>query len=117
MSSRLPGSYELNWNCCAPDKQGKPCSFSNYGKNEVDVFAPGTEIISVTAGNEYTESQGTSIAAPVVTAVAAMIRAYFPKLKASQVKEILIKSVRPMQVKGLCVSGGIIDALQAEACI
>ena len=97
----------------ASDKQGKPCSFSNYGKNEVDVFAPGTEIISVTVGNEYTESQGTSIAAPVVTAVAAMIRAYFPKLKASQVKEILIESVRPMRVKGLCVSGGIIDALQA----
>lgn len=97
----------------ASDKRGKPCAFSNYGKQEVDVFAPGAEITSVTVGNEYTESQGTSVAAPVVTAVAAMIRAYFPKLKASQVKEILIKSVRPMQEKELCASGGIIDALQA----
>ena len=97
----------------ASDKQGKICSFSNYGKNKVDIFAPGTEITSVTLGNEYTESQGTSIAAPVVTAVAAMIRACFPKLKASQVKEILIRSARPMQEKGLCASGGIIDALQA----
>lgn len=97
----------------ASDKQGRPCSFSNYGKKEVDIFAPGMEITSVTVENEYMESQGTSIAAPVVTAVAAMIRAYFPKLKASQVKEILIRSARPMQEKGLCASGGIIDALQA----
>ncbi|WP_077155637.1 S8 family serine peptidase [Bacteroides bouchesdurhonensis] len=97
----------------ASDKQGKMCSFSNYGRKEVDVFAPGEDITSVTAGNEYMKSQGTSVAAPVVTAVAAMLRAYFPKLKAAQVKDILIKSVRPMQEEGLCTSGGIVDALQA----
>lgn len=97
----------------ASDKQGNPCLFSNYGKKEVDVFAPGEEITSVTVGNEYMKSQGTSVAAPVVSAVAAMIRAYFPKLKAWQVKEILIKSARPMQQQELSVSGGIIDALKA----
>lgn len=97
----------------ASDKRGNPCSFSNYGKKEVDVFAPGEDITSVTVGNEYIKSQGTSVAAPVVSAVAAMLRAYFPKLKAGQVKEILIKSVRPMQQEELCVSGGIIDAMKA----
>lgn len=95
------------------DKQGKRSSFSNYGKKEVDVFAPGEDITAVTIGNKYMSSQGTSIAAPVVTAVAAMIRVYFPKLKAAQVKEILIKSAHPMEEKGLSVSGGIVDALQA----
>lgn len=97
----------------ASDKNGNPCSFTNYGKKEVDVFAPGEEIASVTVGNAYTTSQGTSVSAPIVTAVAAMIRAYFPKLKAAQVKELLIKSARPMQKKGLCSSEGIIDAYQA----
>lgn len=97
----------------ASDKQGNLCSFSNYGKKEVDIFAPGEDITSITVGNEYMKSQGTSIAAPVVSAVAAMLRAYFPKLKAGQVKEILIKSVRPMQQEELCVSGGIIDAMKA----
>ena len=77
------------------------------------MFAPGEDITAVTIGNEYMSSQGTSIAAPVVTAVAAMIRAYFPRLKAAQVKEILIKSAHPMDEKGLSASGGIVDALQA----
>lgn len=97
----------------ASDKQGNACSFSNYGKQQVDVFAPGEDITSVTVGNEYMKSQGTSIAAPIVSAVAALIRAYFPKLKAWQVKEILTKSTRPMQQEDLCASGGIIDALKA----
>lgn len=97
----------------ASDKRGKMCSFSNYGRQEVDVFAPGMDITSVTVGNEYMKSQGTSVAAPVVTAVVAMLRAYFPKLKAAQVKDILIRSARPMQEEGLCTSGGIVDALQA----
>ena len=42
-----------------------------------------------------------------------MLRAYFPRLKAAQVKEILIKSVRPMKTPGLSASGGIVDALEA----
>ena len=67
-------------------------SFSNYGKLNVDLFAPGLEIYSTVPKNEYKVLQGTSMAAPEVTGVAAMIRSYYPELSASQVKHILMNS-------------------------
>lgn len=70
-------------------------SFSNYGKTNVDVFAPGVKIWSTTPNNEYEFMQGTSMAAPEVTGVAAMIRSYYPKLTASQVKHVIMDSGLP----------------------
>ena len=66
--------------------------FSNYGKSNVDVFAPGVKIYSTTPLNTYEYLQGTSMAAPAVAGVAATIRSYFPKLSAKQVKQILMNS-------------------------
>ena len=66
--------------------------FSNYGKYNVDVFAPGTNIWSTKPNNTYQFLQGTSMAAPAVTGIAALIRSYYPKLSAPQVKRIIIKS-------------------------
>ncbi len=66
--------------------------FSNYGKNNVDTFAPGVKIWATTPSNTYEYLQGTSMAAPAVSGVAALIRSYYPKLKASQVKQILMDS-------------------------
>ncbi|TPN87827.1 S8 family peptidase [Aquimarina algicola] len=66
--------------------------FSNYGKSNVDVFAPGVKIWSTTPNNSYEYLQGTSMAAPAVAGVAALIRSYYPKLKAAQVKQILMNS-------------------------
>ena len=68
-------------------------SFSNFGEKSVDLFAPGTAIYSTAPGNNYTIQSGTSLACPVVTGVAALLKAYFPKLTARQLKEILMKSV------------------------
>jgi subtilisin family serine protease len=70
-------------------------SFSNYGKINVDVFAPGAKIYSTTPENEYDTKGGTSMAAPAVAGVAALIRSYFPKLTASQVKSVLMASGLP----------------------
>jgi subtilisin family serine protease len=67
-------------------------SFSNYGKRMVDVFAPGLEIYSTIPNNEYEELQGTSMAAPQVAGVAALIRSYYPELSAKQVKQIIMNS-------------------------
>ncbi|MBU2948313.1 S8 family peptidase [Zobellia uliginosa] len=67
-------------------------SFSNYGDVNVDVFAPGDEIYSSMPGNEYDFQGGTSMAAPAVAGVAALIRSYYPKLTASQVKHIIMES-------------------------
>lgn len=66
--------------------------FSNIGKINVDVFAPGVKIYATTPDNTYKFLQGTSMAAPNVAGVAALIRSYYPKLTASQVKHILMDS-------------------------
>ncbi|CAM4106531.1 S8 family peptidase [Zobellia nedashkovskayae] len=67
-------------------------SFSNYGDVNVDVFAPGDEIYSSMPGNDYEFQGGTSMASPAVAGVAALIRSYYPKLTASQVKHIIMES-------------------------
>ena len=67
-------------------------SFSNYGKQNVDVFAPGASIYSTTPENEYDTKGGTSMAAPAVAGVAALIRSYYPNLSAAQVKQIIMDS-------------------------
>ena len=78
--------------------------YSNYGKVNVDVFAPGSAIYSTFPENEYKAIDGTSMASPAVAGVAALIRSYYPKLKASQVKQILMDS--GLAVKTKVVVGG-----------
>ncbi|MER3319524.1 MAG: S8 family peptidase [Allomuricauda sp.] len=67
-------------------------SFSNYGNQRVDVFAPGAEIYSTMPNGEYEFQGGTSMAAPAVAGVAALIRSFHPDLSASQVKNIIMQS-------------------------
>jgi cell wall-associated protease len=67
-------------------------TFSNYGKLNVDLFAPGLEIYSTVPKNGYKSIQGTSMAAPEAAGVALLIRSYYPELSASQVKHILMNS-------------------------
>ena len=67
-------------------------SFSNYGDFNVDVFAPGEEIYATIPNNKYKYLQGTSMASPNAAGVAALIRSYYPKLSAKQVKQILMDS-------------------------
>lgn len=67
-------------------------TFSNYGKQNVDIFAPGYKIYSTTPENEYAFKNGTSMAAPAVAGIAAMLRSLYPKLTAAQVKRILMNS-------------------------
>ena len=66
--------------------------FSNYGKINVDVFAPGVNIRSLVPENKYDSFSGTSMASPGVAGVAAVLKSYFPKLKANELKKILIES-------------------------
>lgn len=69
-----------------------PASFSNYGKLNVDIFAPGLNIYSTIPKNKYEPLSGTSMAAPTTSGVAALIRGYYPNLSAKEVKEILMDS-------------------------
>ncbi|MFS8082226.1 MAG: S8 family peptidase [Ginsengibacter sp.] len=77
---------------------GFTASFSNYGKKEVDVFAPGVNIYStLPGGNKYGNLSGTSMAAPVVAGLAALILEYYPELTAEQIKYVIEKSVTPIK--------------------
>jgi subtilisin family serine protease len=101
--------------------------FSNYGKDEVDVFAPGMKIYStIPGGNTYQNLQGTSMAAPVVTGLAALILEYYPNLSAEQVKYVIEKSVvvpgvdvnvpasdRKVKLLDISRTGGVINAYEA----
>ena len=100
--------------------------FSNYGKKNVDVFAPGVKIYAAVPNNKYKYLQGTSMASPNTAGVAALIRSYYPNLKASQVKQILIQSGTPLSFdvkvgakqekipfSETCVSGRIVNAYNA----
>jgi subtilisin family serine protease len=110
------------------DDENLVASFSNYGRKTVDVFAPGVAIYSSTPGSKYDYHDGTSMAAPVVTGLAALIRSYYPKLTAVQVKEIILKSVvkvahpvtiylqrQPIIVSmtDVCNTGGVVNAYNA----
>ena len=67
-------------------------TFSNYGATSVDLFSPGVKIWSTTPLDTYKYLQGTSMASPNVAGIAAMIRSYYPKLSAKQVKQVLMDS-------------------------
>lgn len=72
--------------------EGMIASFSNYGANSVDIFAPGDQIYSTMPENEYKAQGGTSMAAPAVAGLAAMIWSYYPELTSSQIKQIIMQS-------------------------
>lgn len=66
--------------------------FSNFGKRNVDVFAPGVQIWATAPENNYKFLQGTSMASPEVAGLAALIRSYFPNLTAPEVKKAIMQS-------------------------
>lgn len=79
--------------------------FSNFGKLSVDVFAPGVEIYSTIPNNGYENHDGTSMAAPMVTGLAAILKSYYPGLTALQIKDIILKSARDYSKKKVFIPG------------
>jgi subtilisin family serine protease len=103
-------------------------SFSNYGGKTVDVFAPGVKINSTMPGSTYKENDGTSMAAPVVAGLAALIWSHYPNFTAVQIKDIIMNSVvkveqkvkikeegdnRRVLLSDISVTGGIVNAYNA----
>lgn len=72
------------------------CDFSNYSGTLVDIFAPGKDIFSTIPGDNYTYYDGTSMAAPVVSGIAAVLMSYYPDASASVIKEAILSSGIPV---------------------
>lgn len=105
--------------------------FSNYGQKTVDLFSPGVRIYSTKPNNTYAFEDGTSMAAPVVSGVAALIKSYFPEITAVELKALLLESSnkypklavlmpnpeykqsKTTKFKKLSRSGGVVNALNA----
>lgn len=114
-----PENKNLKYDLSAP--------FSNYSKEVIDIFAPGVQINSTIPGGKYKKIDGTSMAAPVVSGVAAVIKSFYPDLTASQLKEVITSSARRydgLKVKlkdktgkvsfsELSKSGGVVDLINA----
>jgi len=71
-------------------------SFSNYGKKNVDVFAPGVKVTSIDMDAEFNTADGTSFASPITAGIAALIMEYYPSLSAKQVKQVILESATPL---------------------
>jgi subtilisin family serine protease len=111
-----------------PKEGGLAAPFSNYGKKEVDVFAPGVKIYAtLPGGNTYGNLQGTSMASPVVAGTAAFLLSYFPNLTPQQLKTVIEKSAQLPEYKvrkpgsdgemvdltDISKTGGVINAYEA----
>ena len=121
-------SYFSNWitiGASGASENEVAANFSNFGKKEVNVFAPGVKIYStIPGGNTYGEKDGTSMAAPLVSGIAALLLSYYPELTPQQIIQIIESSsktvdnlvVKPgsenekLTLKELSITGGIVDA-------
>ena len=117
----------------ASDKQGNPTSTTDTDKNELDIYAPGTRLLSTAMGDTYRTDSGPELAAATVAGVAALIKTYYPNLTGRQLRSILLQSAtrrdymevpkvsynsqRPnvdlIPSNQLCLAGGIVNALKA----
>ena len=107
-----PASYELD-NVISVGNlnyDGTLHESSNRGAKTVDLAAPGTYILSTTPGNGYSYMSGTSMAAPMVTAAAAMLYSHYDDATLADVKDILLASVKTLDtLDGVTVTGGMLD--------
>ncbi|MBW8381589.1 MAG: S8 family serine peptidase [Youngiibacter sp.] len=115
-------SYPASYDCAniisvaAVDNRGALASFSNYGLTRVDLGAPGVDIASTYPGDEYYYMSGTSMAAPHVTGVTALVMGANTSLGTAEVKDIIMKSALAnplLSLAGKTVTGGMVNAMKA----
>ena len=109
------------------DEAALAAPFSNYGQAGVDLFAPGARVTSLAPGGGVQTADGTSFASPVVAGVAALVKAYFPSLTNTELRQILLDSAvryaddeigrpgddTPVPFGTLSATGGVVNAAEA----
>lgn len=117
----IPSNYDLPnlISVGASNSNDQPAQFnstnsSNYGQQTVDIFAPGYEIATTGLGNSFVYVNGTSMAAPFVARVAALLLSENPNLSAEEIKHIIMNNVDECsELADKCVSGGRLNAYKA----
>ena len=115
-SPDYPCDYDLHNIVCvaATDQDDALASFSNYGVTNVDLAAPGVDIVSAWPGNQYALLSGTSMATPHVSGAAALVLAHSPDLTTAGVRAALLGSVaRLPSLAGKVATGGRLDVAAA----
>ena len=102
--------------------------FSNYGKKNVDVFAPGVKVTTIDTDAEFMTEDGTSFSSPITAGVAALVLEYYPSLSAKQLKQVILQSATSLtgtmvfkpgsktikvDFASLSKTGGIVNAFKA----
>jgi subtilisin family serine protease len=109
-----PLAHFITIGASTKDKNGLVATFSNFGQDRVDIFAPGFEIYNTVPQSEYKNLQGTSMAAPMVAGVAALLKSYFPSLTMAEIKEVMFStSVKYEDLTPLCTTGGVVNVYNA----
>ena len=114
----VPTPHWLSIGASTKDKGELVASFSNFGEESVDVFAPGFEIYNSVPQSDYQNLQGTSMASPMVAGVAAMLKSYFPTLSMLQIRQAIVSTVTVQkELNSLCNSHGTVNVYNAvKAC-
>lgn len=89
-----PGAYDLDniINVAAMDRGGNRAYFSNYGADTVDIAAPGVDILSTVPNGQWSSRSGTSMAAPHVAGLVALLRANDPTMSAAATKQWILST-------------------------
>jgi subtilisin family serine protease len=113
---QYPSSYDIPnvLAVMATDRANNRAGFSNFGAQSVDVGAPGVEILSTVRNNQYRQFNGTSMATPHVSGVAALLKQQDATRDAAQLKQLIMANVDQLPaLQGTSVTGGRINLARA----
>ncbi len=114
--SFYPASYQISnvISVAAIDHDDELAYFSNYGRNSVHVGAPGVNILSTVRNSSYAYYSGTSMAAPHVSGVAALLLSYYPQITLQEMKERILSTGDPTDaLTGKTVTARCLNAYKA----